>query len=46
LQVRDGKLGAGAATYEAGLSELDNLSAGQRVLKGLIGIRNRLMGGQ
>lgn len=46
LQVRDGKLTAGAATYEVGLSELDNLSAGQKVLKSLIGIRNKLTGGQ
>jgi tetratricopeptide (TPR) repeat protein len=44
LQVRDGKLSAGAATYEVGLSELDSLTAGQRVLKGLIGIRNKLTG--
>lgn len=44
LQVRDGKLSAGAATYEVGLSELDNLTGSQRVLKGLIGIRNKLFG--
>ncbi len=45
LQVRDGKLSAGAATYEVGLSELDDLTAGQKVLKGLIGVRKKLMGG-
>ena len=45
LQVRDGKISAGAATYEVGLSELDDLSAGQKVLKGLIGVRKKLLGG-
>jgi tetratricopeptide (TPR) repeat protein len=44
LQVRDGKLMAGAATYEVGLEQLDNLSAGQKVIKGLLGIRNKLTG--
>lgn len=44
LQVRDGKIGAGAATYEVGLSELDELTARQKVIKGLIGIRNRITG--
>ncbi len=44
LQVRDGKLGAGAATYEVGLSELDELTARQKIMKGLIGIRNRITG--
>ncbi len=46
LQVRDGKITAGAATYEVGLEELGELSASQKVLKGLIGIRNKIMGGQ
>ncbi len=45
LQVREGKLGAGAATYEVGLGNLDELNASQKVLKGLIGIRNRFLGG-
>jgi tetratricopeptide (TPR) repeat protein len=45
LQVREGKIGTGAATYEAGLSELDHLSASQKMLKGLIGVRNKLIGG-
>jgi tetratricopeptide (TPR) repeat protein len=46
LQVRDGKIMAGAATYESGLDNLDNLSASQKVIKGLLGIRNKLMGGK
>ena len=45
LQVREGKIGAGAATYEVGLGNLDELSTSQKVLKGLIGIRNRFTGG-
>jgi tetratricopeptide (TPR) repeat protein len=45
LQVRDGKLMQGASTYEVGLEQIDNLTPSQRVLKGLIGIRNRLTGG-
>lgn len=45
LQVREGKLGTGAATYEVGLAELDNLTPSQRILKGLIGIRNKFTGG-
>lgn len=45
LQFRDGKVMAGAATYEVGLEQLEDLSASQKVIKGLLGIRNRLMGG-
>lgn len=45
LQVRDGKIMVGTATYEAGLENLDQLSTSQKVIKGLLGIRNRLMGG-
>lgn len=45
LQMSDRKIGAAAATYEVGLSELENLSASQKVMKGLLGFRNRLMGG-
>jgi len=45
LQVRDGKLMVGAATYEAGLEQLDNLNTSQKVIKGLLGIRNRITGG-
>jgi tetratricopeptide (TPR) repeat protein len=46
LQMRDGKVMAGAATYEAGLDNLDNLSASQKVIKGLMGVRNKLTGGK
>lgn len=45
LQVRDGKIMRGAATYEAGLENLDDLSASQKVIKGLLGIRGKLTGG-
>jgi tetratricopeptide (TPR) repeat protein len=45
LQVRDGKVMAGAATYEVGLEQLDNLSAKQKVIKKLIGFRDRFIGG-
>lgn len=45
LQVRDGKLMVGAATYEAGLEQLDELSTSQKIIKGLLGFRNKLGGG-
>lgn len=45
LQVRDGKVLAGAATYEVGLENLDQLSTSQKVIKGLLGVRNKLTGG-
>lgn len=45
LQMKDGKIGASAATYEAALSESEELTPGQKLIKGLIGIRNRLIGG-
>ena len=45
LQVRDGKLMVGASTYEVGLENLDQLNASQKVMKGLLGIRNKLTGG-
>jgi len=45
MQVKDGKLWMGAATYEVGLENLDSLSASQKVIKGLIGLRNRFTGG-
>lgn len=45
LQVKDGKIMAGAATYEVGLENLDELSASQKVIKGLLGIRNKITGG-
>ena len=44
LQVRDGKLMVGAATYEAGLEQLDHLNTSQKVIKGLLGVRNKLIG--
>lgn len=46
LQVKDGKLMQGAATYEVGLENIDQLNASQKVLKGLLGIKNRLTGGK
>lgn len=45
LQIREGKIMAGAATYEVGLENLDELSATQKVLKGLMGIRGKIGGG-
>lgn len=45
LQMSNRKVGDAAATYEAGLSELDNLSASQKMIKGLIGFKNSLIGG-
>lgn len=44
LQMKEGKIGTAAATYEAGLSQLDQLSPSQKLLKGLLGVRNRLTG--
>lgn len=44
LQVREGKILSGAATYEVGLEQLDDLSASQKILKGLLGIRNKISG--
>lgn len=46
LQMRDGKLMSGAATYEAGLENLGELSASQKMIKGLMGFRNKLTGGK
>lgn len=45
LQADEGKIGAAAATYEAGLGEMEGLNARQKMLKGLIGIRNKITGG-
>jgi len=45
LQVRDGKLMRGAATYEVGLENLENLSPSQKIIKGLLGVRGKLTGG-
>jgi tetratricopeptide (TPR) repeat protein len=46
LQVRDGKLIVGAATYEAGLEQLGELTTSQKMIKGLLGFRNKLVGRQ
>jgi tetratricopeptide (TPR) repeat protein len=40
LQLKDGKFMAGAATYEVGLEQLDNLTTSQKILQKLIGFRN------
>lgn len=45
LQFKDGKIWPAAATYEVGLENLDHLSFSQKILKRLIGVRNRLTGG-
>jgi tetratricopeptide (TPR) repeat protein len=45
LQVRDGNVMRGAATYEVGLENLSELSTSQKVIKGLLGFRNKLVGG-
>lgn len=41
LQVREGKLTVGAATYQVGLENIGNLSASQKVIRFLSGIVNR-----
>ncbi len=46
LQMREGKIMSGASTYEVGLDNLDQLSPSQKVIKGLMGIRNKLSGGK
>jgi tetratricopeptide (TPR) repeat protein len=43
LQVKDGKWMAGASTYEVGLENLDQLSASQRMLKWVLGVRNKVL---
>lgn len=45
MQMREGKIWAGAATYEVGLENLEQLSASQKILKSLFSVRNRLSGG-
>jgi tetratricopeptide (TPR) repeat protein len=45
LQVREGNVLRGAATYEVGLENLDELTASQKMIKGLLGFRNKLTGG-
>ena len=44
LQVRDGKILAGAATYQVGLESMDNLSTSQKIIKRLSGFINKLSG--
>ena len=44
LQVRDGKLTSGAATYQVGLEQMDDLTTTQRIIKRLSGFVNRLTG--
>ncbi|MBC6935155.1 MAG: tetratricopeptide repeat protein [Chloroflexi bacterium] len=45
LQVDERKLMQGAATYEVGLEQLGELTPRQKMIKGLLGIRNKLSGG-
>jgi tetratricopeptide (TPR) repeat protein len=45
LQMSEHKVTASAATYEVGLSEMENLTASQKVIRNLVGLRNRLTGG-
>lgn len=45
LQMSERKVTAAAATYEAGLSEIGELSASQKVIKNLINLRNKMVGG-
>lgn len=46
MQFKDGKIWRSAATYEAGIENLDKLSMGQKVLKRLFGVKNKLSGGR
>lgn len=45
LQMSEHKVTAAAATYEVGLGELEHLSASQKVIRNLTGLRNKLLGG-
>ena len=45
LQMSERKVTAATATYEAGLGELDDLSASQKVIRNLITLRNKMIGG-
>jgi len=45
LQMKEGKIGTAAATYEAALGDLNQLKASQKLLKGMLGLKNRLTGG-
>ena len=44
MQFKDGKIWESAATYEVGLEQLEQLSPAQKIIKGLIGVKNRLSG--
>lgn len=44
LQIDERKLMQGAATYEVGLEQMDELSGRQKMIKGLLGIRNKITG--
>ncbi len=46
LQLKEGKFGAGAATYQASLDDQDSLTPAQKVIRGLSGVVSRLTGGQ
>ena len=45
LQLRSGQLMKAAATYEVGLDFIQNPNARQKLMKKLLGLRNRLTGG-
>jgi len=45
LQFRSGQLMKAASTYEVGLDYVKNPNARQRIMKGLLGLRNRIAGG-
>ena len=45
LQMKDGKMMSAAGTYEAGLEQLDDLNPNQKMIKNLLSIRNRFLGG-
>lgn len=44
MQFKDGKIWTSAATYEIGLDNIDKLSIGQKFLKRLFKVKNRLSG--
>ena len=45
LQFRSGQLMKAAATYEVGLEYVKNPNTRQKMMKKLLGVRNRLTGG-
>jgi tetratricopeptide (TPR) repeat protein len=45
LQFRSGQLMKAAATYEVGLESIKNLNTRQKMMKKLLGVRNKLTGG-